>query len=151
MGRLKLNFPFRGEVADYRRDLDLAQGVARVQFSQGGTRYVREVFASHPDQAIVVRLTSDHPGKLTFRATLESQLRHAVTVQRSWPATSSEGGSGSVRFAANGLRLSGRAPVHSNPSCVGKRVAYDDAPDGKGMRFEGRLVASHEGGTLRFA
>lgn len=48
------------------------------------------------------------------------------------------------------IRLQGRAPVHADPHYVGKRVDYDDAPDGKGMRFEARLTASHTGGSLSF-
>ena len=33
-----------------------------------GVRYSREIFASHPDRAIIVRLTADQPGKISFKA-----------------------------------------------------------------------------------
>ena len=36
-------------------------------------RYTREVFASHPDRVIVVRLTVDRPGALTFGAWIDRQ------------------------------------------------------------------------------
>jgi len=37
----------------------------------GGVHYVRDVFASAPDsKRIVVRLTADKPGSISFRATM---------------------------------------------------------------------------------
>jgi alpha-L-fucosidase 2 len=52
---------------DYRRDLDLATGIATVQYRAGGFVFTREVFASAPDNMIVIRLHADQPGQLTFR------------------------------------------------------------------------------------
>ncbi len=146
LGQLKMDFPVRGGVSDYRRDLVLDQGMARVEFSHDGTRYTREMFASRPAQAIVVRLTADRPGKVSFRATLGTQLHAVLAADRSGSSAGPAAGTG----AADILRLAGRAPVHADPNYVGKRIVYDDAPDGKGMRFEGRLAGSCEGGSLRF-
>ncbi len=36
LGDLTIEFPIGGEVTDYRRELDLAQAVARVQFELAG-------------------------------------------------------------------------------------------------------------------
>src|ERR1039458_5453974 len=47
-----------GEIAGYRRWLDLDTGVASVEFTQNRTAYRREVFASYPGNVIVVRLCS---------------------------------------------------------------------------------------------
>jgi alpha-L-fucosidase 2 len=52
------------DVTDYRRELDLSAGVARVSYDHGGTTYTREYVASAPDDAIVVRLTVDGPADL---------------------------------------------------------------------------------------
>ena len=38
--------------------------VAGVSYQVGGTTFKREVFASHPDQVILVRLTADKPGSI---------------------------------------------------------------------------------------
>jgi len=70
---LRLNFDHEGQISDYRRELDLDTAVARVTYRVDGIRYVREVFASHPDRAIVVRLTVDKPGALTFSAWIDRQ------------------------------------------------------------------------------
>ena len=49
------------EVTGYRRSLDLDTGIAAVEFTLGGVTYRREVFASYPANAIVVRLTASKP------------------------------------------------------------------------------------------
>ena len=54
------------EVRDYRRELDLDPGIARVAFVAGGVRYDREVFASHPDGVLAIRFHASRPGALTF-------------------------------------------------------------------------------------
>ncbi len=53
-------------MTEYRRELDISNGVARVSFVQNGVRYLREYFASYPDGVLVVRLSADQPGKITF-------------------------------------------------------------------------------------
>jgi alpha-L-fucosidase 2 len=56
------------EASQYIRELDLNDGVMRVSYLLSGIRYSREIFASFPDQVLVVRLTADRPGSLTFKA-----------------------------------------------------------------------------------
>lgn len=70
LGDLLLTFPARRNVTEYRRELDLDSAVARVRYRADGVTYTREVFASAPDQVLVMRLTADRPGAITFRAEL---------------------------------------------------------------------------------
>lgn len=138
LGHLDLAFPFTGEVRHYRRELDLSTAIARTSFQHDGARFTREVFASYPDQAIVVRISCDQPGKVSFTARLDTQLRQTGQSQP-----------GVFHLSEPGeIRLSGRAPVHADPHYQGRQVIYDDAPDGKGMRFEIRLAARNEGGRV---
>lgn len=58
--------------ADYRRELDLATGIHRTTFTRDGVAYVREAFASHPDQVMVFRYTAGRPGALSGRIGLQS-------------------------------------------------------------------------------
>ncbi len=58
--------------ADYRRELDLATGIHRTTFTQGGVKFSREAFASHPDQVLVFRYTASRPGALSGRIRLTS-------------------------------------------------------------------------------
>jgi len=46
--------------------------IARVTYRIGNARVHREMFASYPDQVVVVRLTCDRPGQLTFATSLSS-------------------------------------------------------------------------------
>src|SRR3954451_25321959 len=58
-GDLRLHFPGHDRVTDYRRELDLDSAIARVTYRVGDVAYRREVFASYPDQVLVVRLDAD--------------------------------------------------------------------------------------------
>ena len=69
---LRIQSQLPGEVADYRRDLYLNQGVASVSFTAGETRFTRTAFISHPDRVIVIRFTADKPGSISFSAGLDS-------------------------------------------------------------------------------
>src|SRR5881394_1987373 len=62
LGDLHLKFASPDVAENYRRDLDLAEAVAHVSYSAQGVTFAREVFASFPDQVIVVRLTASRPG-----------------------------------------------------------------------------------------
>ncbi len=73
LGDLRLTFDHEGTISDYRRELDLDAAIARVTYRVDGVRYTREVFASHPDRVIVVRLTVDRPGALTFSTWIDRQ------------------------------------------------------------------------------
>ena len=47
----------------YSRTLSLDSALARVSFTAGGVRYVRETFCSHPENVLVVRFTASKKGK----------------------------------------------------------------------------------------
>ena len=62
LGNLVVNLPGHEPFADYRRSLDLRDGIARVTYTANGVRYNREYFASYPNHVIVTHLTADKPG-----------------------------------------------------------------------------------------
>jgi alpha-L-fucosidase 2 len=74
VGSLYLSFPGHENYTEYSRELDIERAVATTTYRINGTTYTREVFASIPDQVIVVRVSSDKPGKVTFTASAESPL-----------------------------------------------------------------------------
>ncbi|HWS89681.1 MAG TPA: glycoside hydrolase family 95 protein [Pyrinomonadaceae bacterium] len=79
LGRLLLKFDAgKSGVSGYRRELDLSRAVARVTYTQNGTRFTREYFTSAPDEVFVIRLTADRPKAITFDATLERPERFEV-------------------------------------------------------------------------
>jgi alpha-L-fucosidase 2 len=77
-GDLWLEMP-EGEVTGYRRWLDLDTGVASVEFTRNGTAFRRDVFASYPANAIVVRISANKPGGLAFQAALRSTHANSQT------------------------------------------------------------------------
>ena len=57
-------------VTDYERRLDLDTAIASVRYRIDDTLFTREIFISPVDQVMVVRLTADRPGQITFTAAL---------------------------------------------------------------------------------
>lgn len=101
---------------DYRRELDLDKAVASVTYTDQGVRHRREFFASHPDGAIVGRLSADRPGSVTFT------LRY--TSPRADFTTTAADGTLTVRGALtdNGLRFEARIRVHSQGGTLSSRT-----------------------------
>jgi alpha-L-fucosidase 2 len=85
IGNLMLTFPEASSVENYRRDLNLDTAIAHVEYKRGGVQYTREIFSSPVDQVIVVRLTASQPGKISFRAEMNTPQKAAVTAES--PAT----------------------------------------------------------------
>ena len=84
LGDLKLVFPASDSgVANYRRELNLSDAVTRVSYRQDGITHLREAFTSAPGEVIVIRLTADKPGSVTFEASLDRPERFEVTKDRS--------------------------------------------------------------------
>jgi len=80
LGDLHLRFGARAGVSDYRRELDLDTGIARATYKIGGVTYTEEVFASAPgDYLIVVRLSADRPGSISFSAALDRAANSKTT------------------------------------------------------------------------
>jgi alpha-L-fucosidase 2 len=81
LGDLTLDFGSNAPVQDYRRDLDLASALAGVSYTANGVHFRREVFSSAPDQVIVIRLTADKPGSLSFTAGMSTPQQATVRAE----------------------------------------------------------------------
>ena len=80
-GDLILNFPDSASVEDYRRDLNLDTAVTTVEYSTGGTHFTRQIFASPVDQVIVVRLTADKKGSISFVAGFKTPQKATIETE----------------------------------------------------------------------
>ncbi|MBN2012131.1 glycoside hydrolase family 95 protein [candidate division KSB1 bacterium] len=74
VGNLKLSFPGHDHFTNYYRELNIETAVASSRYDVDGVTYKREVFATFPDQVIVLRMTASKPGKITFTTSMH---RHA--------------------------------------------------------------------------
>ena len=132
LGDLLLDFDHEGTVAAYERDLDLERAVASVTYRVDGKTFRREAFCSYPDRVLVVRLTGDLPGGLTFTARLTSPLRAST-----------------IADSATTLVVSGKAPSHVDPKGhEGEDPIRYDPPGGEGATFEARLRVMATGGRV---
>jgi alpha-L-fucosidase 2 len=122
LGDLWLEFGAEADPGSYRRELDLDTGIASVRYTAGGVLYQREVFVSAPGRCIVVRLTADKPGRISFRATM-NRLADATT-----------------EAAPGRLILTGQALPKSAP---GERDT--------GVRFRAEMNAAVSGGHVESA
>jgi alpha-L-fucosidase 2 len=81
VGDLFLDFTAAKNVLDYERALSLDTATHRVTYTRDGDSFVREVFCSSIDHAIVVRLTANRPGQVSFDAHLKTPQRATVGVE----------------------------------------------------------------------
>lgn len=119
-----------GNYTDYSRVLDLNRGVVKVQYKQDDVTYTREVFASYPDQAIIMQITADKKEAIDMELMLESQIRHQIGI-----------------VDEQTLSIRGTAPKHAEPHYQGEHdPVYEE---GHGMRFEGRLIVLNTDGEIK--
>jgi alpha-L-fucosidase 2 len=123
LGDLIVKFDVDGSAADYRRELDLDEAIARTSFAAGGSTFTREVFASAVDRVIVVRVTADRPGRIGFTATLTREAHAAATAE-----------------GTDTVVLEGRA--------MPPATARHEAEPKAGVAFAGALRVVADGGTV---
>jgi alpha-L-fucosidase 2 len=78
---LVLDFRDISDISDYRRELDLDTAITRTRFHTWKTVHTREAFVSPVDQCIVVRLSTDRPGAINLRLSLDSDQRTEVLME----------------------------------------------------------------------
>jgi len=72
LGEMLLKFTGNEKFSDYTRDLDLSKALASVHYRSDVANFTREVFISHPDDVMVIRLRSDKAGALNFTLSMKS-------------------------------------------------------------------------------
>ena len=115
-----------GEPQNYRRMLNLDRGITSVSYELGGARYSRVCLASHPDNVILIALSTSNPKGLNFTVRL----------------TSPHDGVTSKTVSGCQLALIGRVADRKNPK--GKSAP----PEPSAIRFEARLAAQTENGII---
>lgn len=107
VGDLLLEFPGLGpDAQEYRRSLNLTDAVTTTTFVVDGVRHTREVFTSHADQVLVVRISAEEPGAVSFDARFRSLQETTVvghderTLALEGRSGEAEGLEGEVRFVA---------------------------------------------------
>lgn len=78
LGDLWIDFTDNSPYTDYRRELNMDNATASVSYKQGGVAYKREIFVSHPAQAIVMKFSADKKKKVSFTCRLDRPERYAT-------------------------------------------------------------------------
>jgi len=116
--------------SSYYRDLDLNNAIATVKYTINGVIFKRETFITHTDKVMIVRITADKKGVLSFITSITSKLKYQATV-----------------ISNDQLLLKGKAPMYvANRDYEPTQVVYDDV---EGMSFEVYIKLVAEGGTIR--
>jgi alpha-L-fucosidase 2 len=81
LGDLWIDFENQSSYQNYYRELDLEEAVVRVSYTCEGVDYNREIFVSHPDQIMVIKLTASKPGSISFKSTLTRPERYQTMAE----------------------------------------------------------------------
>jgi alpha-L-fucosidase 2 len=81
IGELTLTFGPSSNASGYRRELDLTKALSTVTYRQDGVTYTRETFISPVDQVLVMRLSADAPGKISFQLGFETPQVATVAIE----------------------------------------------------------------------
>ncbi len=128
LANLHLFFKNQDSITNYKRWLDLETGITGVIYISNGITYQRDVLASAPDQVIIVRITADKPGSISFTANLrgernQTHSNYATDYFKMDP------------YGSDGLILTGKSADYMGV-------------EGK-LRYEARIKAVPEAGTMK--
>jgi len=140
LGDLFLDFPASAATENYRRDLDLDTAVASVSYTANGVHFHREIFSSPADQVIVIHLTADKPGQISFtvgmntpqKVTMSTEVNtfkpfvnktNDVTLVMNGVNADMHGIKGALKFQARVRVL----PVHGKISVGADKISVADA------------------------
>jgi alpha-L-fucosidase 2 len=131
-GDLLIDFMGIGGGTAYRRQLDLDTAIASTRFSDGKVLHQREVFASAPDQVVVIRLSASG-------GTLNFDLGYRHPGEANYGNTDYTGANVAASGAAAPMPWDHREPLRAGqrPSTLSVRADGADA-----LLIEGRNVAS---------
>ena len=130
LGDLYIDFEKEKQVENYTRALNLNDALVNVEYTSGGNGYTQKVFASHPDDVLVIELATTAPDGMDISLRLDrpdDTGRKTVTVTN---------------------------PSHNEIAMKGMVTQYGGKRDSKpfpidyGVKFETRLKVQNEGGSV---
>ena len=104
IGSLMLEFDGHADYSDYRRELDLEKAIASVRYKIGEVNYIRTMFTSLADNALIVRIEADKPGAVNFTTRYSTPYKeyeikkNGKSLLLSGHGSAHEGIPGAIRF-----------------------------------------------------
>ncbi|MEO8887109.1 MAG: glycoside hydrolase family 95 protein [Mucilaginibacter sp.] len=142
MGILNINFLGHSEnvVTNYKRKLSMDSALVTITYKVNGVNFKREIFASYPDQVIVMRITADKPASISIKAGLSSLQPSAQTYIAKGDllmlGTNTQLATGS--YAASPVKAALRWSARLKPVVDGGTVSYskNDGKTGDILKIE---------------
>lgn len=136
LGDVIIRQNFNGSLPSaYHRELNLENAIATTRFTVNGVEYKRELFASAPDNILLIRITGNKAGSLTLDVAAKTVLNYQLSTNGN-----------------NELLVSGKAPAHVDPNyynAAGRNpIVYEDSIGCNGMRYQYRIKAVPKGGSI---
>lgn len=125
LGDLWMDSPGVVGAENYRRELDLDTGIATTTYQIGGDVFTRKVFASYPDDIIVVEITCNHSHKINLQLAMSRPLDAKETVDGS--------NSSALKIILRGQIM---AQYFTDPKPI------------PAMKFEGETLVKQTGGAV---
>lgn len=120
-GQIKLKMNTKHAYSNYKRELILNTGINTTTFEIDGVTYTREVFASAPDNIILIHLSADQPGSINTTIEL-NRIQDAKVIAQ-----------------GNQLILQGQ---------IIDKTTKEKGKGGAHMKFAGKLVVLNKGGDI---
>ena len=130
LGTMFIDVKHKGTPENYYRELDISQAISKTQYEINGVKFTRAYFISHPDNVMVIKLTTDKAGALNFDLKFNSLLKYKTSIEK------------------NIFKIKGFAPTHAEPSYLGSHVNDVTFDEKKGTRFSTLFKIKNTDGTI---
>ena len=157
-GDLYLNFEGdKNMVTDFSHELDIENSISTVSYKMDGVKFTREVFASFPDQLIVMRISADKKASVSFKLNFNSVHPEGITETPSNQILVFKGQAPGFVLRRTLEQVESKNDQHKYPEIYNtdgsrkpfaKQVLYADEVDGKGMFFEAQAEVRNVGGIV---
>ena len=121
LGDIFFEFDSTTNYTDYKRELFFDSGIHKVSYKIGAKKYSREIFASAPDNIIVIHLSGENNARINTSVSLSRER--------------------DVDVSANNNTIIMKGQIIDEPDPL-------RGPDGAHMKFTTILQANHDGGKI---
>ncbi len=84
LGDIDIKFLLNGKTSEFRRDLDMQNAVASVEYKIGDVKIEREYIASHPKNIIAINIKNDAESGIDFSLSFASALKHSTRYENGY-------------------------------------------------------------------
>jgi len=156
-GNLFIEFNHPESVQNYKRELNISEAICRTSYSVDEVNFLRETFASFPDQVIVTNLTSNGKGKISCSVELKgahptagsSVKNDEIIMNGQAPALALRRTVKQVQEWEQEWMYPELFDKNGHPIPGTETIMYGDKLNGQGTFYQGRVGVVLQGGSLK--